>query len=60
MPIKMIVPTSLQMRWIESPHYICTVSETGRDVSEQYIKDTVGSLSQHKFVKLTGVNSEFA
>ena len=28
-PIKLVVPTSLQMGRIESPHYFCTVSETG-------------------------------
>ena len=58
MPIKLVVPTSLQMGWIESPPYFCTVSETGRDVAEQYIKNPVGSLAEHKFVDLTEVNSE--
>ena len=60
MPIKMVVPTSLQMGWIESPPYFCTVSETGRDVVEQYIKTPVGSLAEHKFVELTEVNSDLA
>ena len=27
-PIKMVVPTSLQMAWIESPPYFCTDLET--------------------------------
>ena len=58
MPIKLVVPTSLQMGWIESPPYFCTVSETGRDVAEQYIETLVGSLEEHKFVELTEVNSE--
>ena len=35
MPIKLVVPTSLQMGWIEPPPYFYTVSETGRDVAEQ-------------------------
>ena len=48
MPIKLVVPTSLQMGWIESPPYSCTVSETGRDVVEQYIKTPVGSLAEHR------------
>ena len=56
----MVVPTSLQMGWIEPPTYFCTVSEIGRDVAEQYIKTPVGSLAQHKFVMLKKVNSEFA
>ena len=59
-PIKLVVPTSLQMGWIESPPYLCTMSETGRDVAEKYIETPVGSLAQHKFVKLTEVNSEFS
>ena len=36
------------------------MSETGRDVSEQYIETPVGSLAPHKFVKLTEVNPYFA
>ena len=60
MPIKLVVPTSLQMVWIESPPYFCTVSETGQDVTEQYIETPVGLLAPHKFVKLTEVNPDFA
>ena len=60
MPIKIVVPTSLQMGWIESPPYFFTMSETGQDVAEKYIKTAVGSLAQHKFVKLTELESEFA
>ena len=37
MPIKLVVPPSLHIGWIESPPYFYTVSETGRDVAEQYI-----------------------
>ena len=55
-----MVPTSLQMGWIEFPTYFCTVSETVRDVSEQYTETPVGSLAPHKFVKLMEVNSDFA
>ena len=57
MPIKLVVPISLQMGWIESPPYFCMVLETGRDVEEQYIETPVGSLAEHKFVDLTEVNS---
>ena len=53
-----MVTTSLQMGWIESPTYFCTVSETGRDVAEQYTETPVGSLAEHKFMKLMEVNSE--
>ena len=58
--MKLVVTTWLQMGWIESPPYFCTVLETGWYVSEQYIDTPVGSLEQHNFVKLTEVNSEFA
>ena len=60
MPKKLVVPKSLQMGWIESPTYFCTVSETGRYVADQYIKNPVGSLAPHKFVKLTEVNLDFS
>ena len=60
MPIKLVVPTLLQMGWIESPTYFFTVSETERDVAEQYIETSVVSLAEHKCVELTEVNSEIA
>ena len=49
-PIKLVVPTSLQMGWIESPPYFCAASETGRDVAGQYVEAPVGSLDNHKFI----------
>ena len=55
MPIKLVVPTLLQMGWIESPPYFCKVSETGQDVAEQHIETPVGSLEEHKFMELTEV-----
>ena len=59
MPIKLVVPTSLQKGWIEPPPYFCKVLEMGRDVAEQYIETPVGSLAHNNFVKLTEINSEF-
>ena len=55
-----MVPTSLQMGWIESHPYFCTVLETGQYVAEQHIETPVGSLEKHKLVELTEVNSEIA
>ena len=55
-----MVPTSLQMGWIELPPYFCTFLEMGQDMAEQYIYIPVGSLAPHKFVKLTEVNQDFA
>ena len=50
-PIKLVVPTSLQMGWIESPAYFCTASETSRDVAAQYCQAPLSLLPQHKFEK---------
>ena len=36
-PIKLMVPTSLQMGWVESPAYFCTASETARDMATHYV-----------------------
>ena len=48
-PIQLVVPTSLQMGWIESPPYFCAASETARDVAAQYIEAPEGSFRPHKF-----------
>ena len=52
-PTRLVVPTSLQMGWIESPPYFCAASETARDVAAQYIETQVGSLTSHKFEAMT-------
>jgi hypothetical protein len=57
-PIRLVVPTSLQMGWIESPPYFCTASETARDVAEQYLQQPVGSLPHHKFLERTQQHNE--
>jgi hypothetical protein len=36
-PTIIVVPTSLQMGWVESPPYFCAASETARDVAIDYI-----------------------
>ena len=58
-PIQVVVPTSLQMGWIESPTYFCAASETARDVSVDYIETPVGSLPPHKFEDHTKSAPEF-
>ena len=47
------------MWWIKYPPYLCTASETGCNVAEQYFKTDIGFLSTHKFQALTEVNPEF-
>ena len=54
-----MVPTSLQMGWMESPLYFCAASETGRDVAARYAEAPIGTLKDHKFRKLTKVMPEF-
>jgi hypothetical protein len=48
-PVQLVVPTSLQMGWEESPPYFCTATETARDVTTNYINQLVGALQKHKF-----------
>ena len=47
-PTRLVVPTSLQMGWVESPPYFCATSETARDVAVEYIETPTGSLPPHK------------
>ena len=50
-PTRLVVPTSLQMGWVESPPYFCAASETGRDVATQYMESKIGSLPDNKFLE---------
>jgi hypothetical protein len=50
-PIQIVIPTSLQMGWVESPPYFCVAMEIARDVAKKYIKMPVTSLRNHMFVK---------
>jgi len=50
-PTMLVIPTSLQMGWVESPAFFCAASETGRDVAVKYAECPVGSLPDHKFLK---------
>ena len=43
-PITLVVPTSLQMGWVESPPYFCAATETARDIASDYCDTPVGSL----------------
>ena len=59
-PIELVVPTSLQMGWIESPPYFCAASETARDVAAQYAEAPLGTLPNHKFLSYTNTSTDFA
>ncbi len=58
-PIKLVIPTSLQMGWVESPPYFCAATETARDICTEYIEQQVGALQPHKFAKYVGGDPEF-
>jgi hypothetical protein len=45
----LVVPTSLQMGWVESPPFFCAASETARDVAHDYCETKIGTLPPHKF-----------
>jgi hypothetical protein len=54
-PIVIVIPSLLQMGWVESPPFFCAATETSHDVATQYCKTPVGSLHNHKFMKyITG------
>jgi hypothetical protein len=59
-PVTLVIPTSLQMGWVESPAYFSTASETSRDVSTSYCQAPIGSLPGHKFGKYIEGREDFA
>jgi hypothetical protein len=50
-PKKLVIPTSLQMGWVESPPYFCAATETVRDIALDYCNTPIGSLLPHKLDK---------
>jgi hypothetical protein len=58
-PTKLVVLTSLQMGWVESPPYFCVATETSRDVAMDYTENPINLLPPHKFVKYTIGDPEY-
>jgi len=58
-PITLVIPTLLQMGWVESPPYFCAATETARDIASNYCDTPVGSLPHHKFAKHVTGAKEF-
>ena len=54
--MRLVVPSSLQMGWVESAQYFCAASETVWDVAVEYIETQIGSLPEHKFDSWAGTN----
>ncbi len=55
-PVKIVVPTSLQMGWVKSPPYLCAATETSRNIATKYCKTEIGTLPIHKFDDLVSGN----
>ncbi len=48
-PSYLVVPTSLQMGWMESPPFFCVASETAWDVAQDYCEVKLSTLPDHRF-----------
>ena len=57
--IQLIVPTSLQMGWIESPPYFCAASETARDVAALYAERPLGDDRYHSALPHTQTHEDY-
>ena len=58
-PIYLVVPTSLQMGWVESPPFFCVASETARGVAQDYWETKLGTLPPHKFTNYVIGNQDY-
>jgi hypothetical protein len=59
-PVKIVVPSSLQMGWVESHPYFCAATETSRDIAMQYCKIKLGTLKEQKFDALMASDATVA
>jgi hypothetical protein len=48
-PCYLVVPTSLQVGWVESPPFFCAALEMAKDVAQDYCETKMGTLPPHKF-----------
>ena len=48
-PCYLVVPTSLQMGWVESPPFFCAAPGMARDIVQYYCETKMGTLPPHKF-----------
>ncbi len=59
MPTEIVVPTLLQMGWVESPPYFYAATETARDIASDYCNTPIGSIIPHKFVLYVRGDNDF-
>ena len=57
--VVLVIPTSLQMGWIESPPYFCAASETARDVAASYAELPMNTQHSHRFIPHTTTNDAY-
>ena len=53
-PTRIVVPSAVQMGWVESPSYFCAVTETARDIT-QHLINTNASLPAHPIENLMAI-----
>ncbi len=59
-PVRLVVPTLLQMGWVKSPPYFCAATETARDTASDYIETKIGTRPRHKFEHYVTGSAEYA
>ncbi|EJK51225.1 hypothetical protein THAOC_29622, partial [Thalassiosira oceanica] len=57
-PLQIVVPSSLQMGWVNSPNFFSGASETARDVADDYAEAPIGALPEHHLEKGTAPSKE--
>jgi hypothetical protein len=40
-PTRLVIPAAVQMGWVESPGFFCTVTESARDLTQHFIDNDV-------------------
>ena len=40
-PIRLVIPSAVQMGWVESPGYFCSVTEAARDLTQHFVNNSV-------------------
>ncbi len=57
-PVKIVVLSSLQMGWVESPPspYFCATTEMSPNIATTYCETKIGTLPSHKFDDLVSTD----
>jgi hypothetical protein len=59
-PVRLVIPTLLQIGWVESPPYFCAAMETARDTASEYIETRMGTRLRHKFEHFAMGSADYA